>query len=153
VSTKEINQAVNRIAEKFPNGYIFELSLDEKKELVTNCDRFTSLKHSTVAPKAFTERGLYMLATILRSPKAVNTTIAIIDTFAQLKEITKAIYDFSKAETNEKKIKIFENSTEVMANLLDNELTVSQHETQFKLKIPPFLEISRKITRVKKVDQ
>lgn len=115
-----------------------------------NFHRFEKLKHSTALPKAFTEKGVYMLATILKSQIAVNTTIAIIETFSQLKEITKAIYDFSKAETNEKKIKIFENSTEIMDNLLDNELTVSQHETQFKLKIPPFLEISRKITRIKK---
>lgn len=149
VPTYRINEAVNRNPKKFPDGYIIELTNDEKSELIANCDRFESLKHSTTSPKAFTERGLYMLATILKSPAAINTTIAIIDTFAQLKELTKAVYDFSKAKTDDQRVKIFENSTEIMADLLGNELTVSQHETCFKIKLP-FFEISRKITKVKK---
>jgi hypothetical protein len=100
-------------------------------------------------PTAFTERGLYMLATILKSPQAIGTTIAIIDTFAQLKELTQTVYQFSNATTDEQKVKIFENSTEIISELLDNELIVSQHETNIKIKLP-FLEISRKITKVKK---
>jgi hypothetical protein len=117
--------------------------------VVKNFDHLENLKFSKVNPKAFTEQGLYMLATILKSPKAINTTIAIIRTFAQIKELTQAIYDFSKAKTDKSRIKIFENSTEVIADLLDNELTVSQQETSLKIKLP-FFEISRKITRVKK---
>ena len=50
-------------------------------------------------PTAFTERGLYMLATILKSPRAIGTTIAIIDTFAQIKELTQAVYQFAKTTT------------------------------------------------------
>ena len=91
VSTKEINQAVSRNQEKFPEGYIIELNKEEKMQLVTNCDRFAKLKHSSVVPKAFAERGLYMLATILKSPKATATTIAIIDTFAKVRELNRAI--------------------------------------------------------------
>ena len=79
VQTKRVNEAVNNNPEKFPKGYIFELSDNEKNELVENFDRFEKQKHSTVVPKAFTEKGLYMLATILKSPKAVETTIAIAD--------------------------------------------------------------------------
>lgn len=67
VSTKEVNQAVSNNHDKFPEGYIVELSKVEKNELVKNFDRFNRLKHSTVIPKAFTEKGLYMLATILKS--------------------------------------------------------------------------------------
>lgn len=149
VETKDINKAVKNNPEKFPDGYIFELAGNEKNELVENFHRFKRLKHSTVSPKAFTERGLYMLATILKSQQAINTTIAIIDTFAKIKELTQTVYQFSKAKTDEQRVKIFENSTEIIADLLGNELTVSQHETSFKLKLP-FLEISRKITKVKK---
>jgi hypothetical protein len=90
-----------------------------------------------------------MLATILKSPRAVGTTIAIIDTFAQLKELTQSVYQFANAKTNEQRVKIFENSTEIIADLLGNELTVSQDETSFKIKLP-FFELARKITRVKK---
>lgn len=59
------------------------------------------------------------------------------------------MFQFANANTNEKKIKIFENSTEIVTDLLDNELIVSQHETSFKIKLP-FFEVSRKVTRVKK---
>ena len=71
VETKRINEAVSNNPEKFPDGYILELSKKEKNELVENFDRFNRQKHSTATPKAFTEKGLYMLATILKSPKAV----------------------------------------------------------------------------------
>ena len=55
VKTKEINQAVSNNADKFPDGYIFELGECEKIELVKIFDRFNKLKHSTTIPKAFTE--------------------------------------------------------------------------------------------------
>lgn len=148
VETKRINEAVSRNAEKFPTDYLLELTKEEWEPLKSQFA--TSTKGGKVKlPTAFTERGLYMLATILKSPIAVSTTIAIIDTFAKIKELTQTIYQFSKAKTDEQKVKIFENSTEIIADLLDNELTVSQHETSIKIKLP-FLEISRKITKIKK---
>lgn len=149
VETKEINQAVRRNANKFPAGYIIELSDTEWNEVRSQIVTSPLGGGRTYKPKAFTERGLYMLATILKSPQAVKTTIAIIDTFAQIKELTQAVYQFSKATNDKQRIKIFENSTQIITDLLDNELTVSQHETTFKVKLP-FFEISRKITRVKK---
>ncbi|MCL5261177.1 MAG: hypothetical protein M1561_05840 [Gammaproteobacteria bacterium] len=90
-----------------------------------------------------------MLATILKSPRAIGTTIAIIDTFAQVKELTQAVYQFAKAKTDDQRVKIFENSTAIVADLLGNDLTVNQDETSLKIKLP-FFEITRKITRVKK---
>jgi len=149
VETRDINKAVKNNKKKFPTSYIFILNEDEKVKLVENFHRFNPLKHSTSLPKAFTEKGLYMLATILKGPKAIGTTIAIIDTFAKIKELTQIVYQFDKAKTHAKKIKLLENSTEIIADLLDNKLTVSQCETSFKFKLP-FLEITRKITRVKK---
>lgn len=149
VETRDINKAVKNNPEKFPDGYIIELFPEEKKELVENFHRFNKLKHSTVLPKAFTEKGLYMLATILKSPVATQTTLLIIETFAKLKELTQAVYQFSKAKTDEQRVKIFENSTEIVSELLDNPLTVSQQETSFKIKFP-FFEISRKTTKIKK---
>ena len=69
VSTRDINKAVANNPDKFPAGYVVELSKPEKIELVENFHRFNKLKHSTVNPKAFPEKGLYMLATILKSPQ------------------------------------------------------------------------------------
>ena len=89
VETKVLNQAVKRNSDRFPNDFIFQLNDKEKKELVTNCDRFEKLKHSTVNPYAFTEEGIYMLATVLNSTMAVQTNIAIIRTFKKLREFSK----------------------------------------------------------------
>ena len=74
VETRDINKAVANNPEKFPEGYIIELNEDEKKELVENFHRFNKLKHSTVNPKVFTEKGLYMLATIIKSKVATQTS-------------------------------------------------------------------------------
>ncbi len=76
VETREINQALRNNPKKFPPGYVIELNNNEKEELIKNFDRFKKLKHSTVAPHAFTEQGLYMLATILKGDLAISTTIA-----------------------------------------------------------------------------
>ncbi len=88
-----------------------------------------------------------MLATILKSPKAIGTTI--INAFYQLKKLTQNVYEFSKAKTDKQRVKIFENTTEIIAELLDNDLTVSQQETSIKIKLP-FLEITKKVTKIKK---
>lgn len=66
VETKRINEAVKNNPEKFPEGYVFKLTQQEKTEVVENFDHLNQLKFSKVEPRAFTERGLYMLATILK---------------------------------------------------------------------------------------
>ena len=91
VGTKEVNQALRNNPDKFPYGYVITLEKREKDELVKNFDRFNPLKHSTVAPHAFTEQGLYMLATILKSPTATQTTIAIIETFTKLRILARGL--------------------------------------------------------------
>jgi len=95
VLTKEVNQAVKNNPEKFPHGYIVEADRDG---LVKTFDRFKNLKHSTTQPKAFTEKGLYMLATILRSPQATAATIAIIEAFAKLRELSHTIAKLTDAK-------------------------------------------------------
>ena len=85
VETREINQALRNNPKKFPPGYVIELNNNEKEELIKNFDRFKKLKHSTVAPHAFTEQGLYMLATILKSPMATATELSL-EEIQKLKE-------------------------------------------------------------------
>ena len=67
VETRVLNQAVKRNMERFPERFRFQLTKEEMNELVTNCDRFNSLKHSTVRSYAFTEQGVAILSTVLRS--------------------------------------------------------------------------------------
>lgn len=85
VDTKVLNQAVKRNIERFPNSFRFQLTNEEKQRLVTNCDRFTNLKHSTSNPFAFTEQGVAMLASVLRSETAVRISIRIIEAFVAMR--------------------------------------------------------------------
>lgn len=85
VDTKVLNQAVKRNIERFPDHFRFQLSDMEKDELVTNCDRFSGLKHSSVNPFAFTEQGVAMLSAVLKSETAVKTSIRIIDAFVAMR--------------------------------------------------------------------
>ncbi|HHX8166006.1 TPA: ORF6N domain-containing protein [Legionella pneumophila] len=90
VETKRINEAVGRNPEKFPTGYLIELTQEEWEPLKSQFA--TSIKGGkTKLPTAFTEKGLYMLATILKSQKATETTLAIIDTFTKVREISRTI--------------------------------------------------------------
>ena len=66
VETRDINKAVKNNLDKFPEGYYFELTINEKVKLVENFHHLNLIKHSKANPKAFTEKGLYMLATILK---------------------------------------------------------------------------------------
>ena len=85
VETKALNQKVKRNIARFPERYRFQLTKDEMQELVTNCDRFKSLKHSTSPSYAFTEQGLSMLSAVLPSQKAVDTSIRIMDAFVGMR--------------------------------------------------------------------
>ncbi len=85
VETKVLNQAVKRNMERFPERFRFQLTKKEMTELVTNCDRFNSLKHSTTRPYAFTEQGVAMLSTILRSETAIRMSIHIMDAFVAMR--------------------------------------------------------------------
>ena len=88
VETKVLNQAVKRNIDRFPNDFIFQLSKNEFNELVTDCDRFKSLKHSSVTPYAFTEQGVAMLSSVLSSPKAIKTNIAIMRFFVLTRKMS-----------------------------------------------------------------
>ena len=97
VQTREINQAIRNNPDKFPDGYVFELSKSEfadwrSKILISDIpdeEKAGIRKGLRVAPNAFTERGLYMLATILKGDRAVKTTLAIIETYAQLRAMVR----------------------------------------------------------------
>ena len=85
VSTKALNQAVKRNAERFPDRFMFRLTDSEMNELVTNCDRFKRLKHSSVTMCAFTEQGIAMLSAVLRSDVAVQASLRIMDAFVAMR--------------------------------------------------------------------
>jgi hypothetical protein len=103
VPTKVLNQAVKRNERRFPSDFMFRLTKQEKKELVTNCDRFRTLKHSSVLPRAFTEQGVAMLSSVLNSDRAIGVNIAIMRAFVKLrvmlashKDLTRKIAELEK---------------------------------------------------------
>lgn len=86
VETKRINEAVRNNKDKFPSDFYFELSDIELDNLRSKFSTFkASLNNRKYAPKVFTEQGIYMLATILKSKVASDVTISIIRTFADMR--------------------------------------------------------------------
>jgi len=130
VLTKEVNQAVKNNPEKFPHGYIVETDRDG---LVKNFDRFNNLKHSTTQPKAFTEKGLYMLATILRGPQATAATIAIIEAFAKLRELSHTIAKLADTKEKPEQQSLMQRSGDIFSELIASDLPVSGTETTFEI--------------------
>ena len=72
IETKRLNEQVRRNKQRFPEDFMFQLTSDEKNELVAKCDRLQMIKHSPTNPYAFTEQGVYMLSSVLKSPKAIG---------------------------------------------------------------------------------
>ena len=90
VTTKALNQAIKRNIERFPVRFRFQLTDDEKSEVVTNCDHLSALKFSYAPVYAFTEQGVAMLATVLKSDIAVKTSIEIMDAFVAMRKFMMA---------------------------------------------------------------
>jgi hypothetical protein len=150
VTTKAINQAVKNNPEKFPTGYIFTLSEKEKIEVVKNFDHLTKLKFSPQLPKAFTEKGLYMLATILKGNRATETTISIIETYARIKHLTKNLRELTKVTDEKKRDNLIQKSGELIAEVLDADLAIDESETTIELN---FAVLKFKHTIKKKKDK
>lgn len=151
VTTRDINKAVRNNPAKFPDGYVIELSNSEKTELVKSFHRFESLKHSTVAPHAFTEKGLYMLATILKSPMAAEVTIAIVETFAKLRQVARAI---GKVNADAEQGIMAEESERgriqnLMGEVLSDTLPVKMRKLAFSLNLG-FVKVSVETVRERK---
>jgi len=134
VETREVNQAVKNNPEKFPKGYTFSVDNDELCKHIKNFDMLRSLKHSRVEATVFTEKGLYMLATILKSPAAAQTTIAIVETFTKIRELTRAISLIPSSNEEAQKKALMRKSGEIIAEIIDdNSLEVSGDETTIEL--------------------
>ncbi|MFZ5805813.1 MAG: ORF6N domain-containing protein [Verrucomicrobiota bacterium] len=96
VSTKVFNQAVKRNIKRFPDDFIFQLTKDEKNQVVTNCDHLARLKFSKTLPYAFTEHGVLMAANVLNSSRAIDASIAVVRAFIHLRRLTANIEVLSR---------------------------------------------------------
>jgi hypothetical protein len=132
VETKRINEAVKNNLDKFPEEYMFEL---QKEELDFLRSKFSSAKlfKTRVMPKAFTEKGLYMIATILKSRQATAATFAIIETFSKLRELSRNIKTLSIIQDKADQKSLMKKSGELITEIIDEDLHANNTETSIEL--------------------
>ena len=147
IETKRVNEAVRNNPEKFPYGYIFVLDKYEKQEVVENFDHLNKLKFSKVQPTAFTERGLYMLATILKSERAISTTLAIVDTFVQVREMARTMEALQTVDDGGLQQKgLLQRTGDLLAGVIGQNLSTRTTETEIELNFA-VVKIKHKIIR------
>ena len=152
VETKRINEAVKNNPEKFPEGYVMILDKSEEQILrskFSTLEKSSSGQHSKYGVKAFTEKGLYMLATILKSPKATETTISIIETYAKIKELTRVIERVTEENLHEKQEDLLSKSTQLISSVLTDNLELNGTETSIELDLA-ILKVKHTFKRKKK---
>lgn len=140
VETKRINEAVKNNPDKFPEGYLIGLTKKEWESLKTKFS--TSIKGGkNKLPSAFTEKGLYMLATILKSQSATETTLAIIETFSKVRELSCVISQMQTLPENSPKQKsLMEHTGDLIADLIvpEEKLHVTGTETTYEMNFAVF---------------
>ena len=85
VKTFRLNEQVKRNIHRFPKDFMFQLTEEEKQKVIANCDHLEKIKFSRTNPYAFTEHGTIMLANVLNTPTAVETSILIVRAFVKLR--------------------------------------------------------------------
>lgn len=149
VETREINQAVRNNRDKFPTSYMFELSNNELNDLRSKILTTNVSSKSRSTTKVFTERGLYMLATILKGKTAKNMTFAIIETFAKVRELKRELLDLHQEKDKEKQASKMQHFGEVLADIVMPDLQTS--ETESSLEINFFIgKLKHTVKRVRK---
>ena len=148
VETKRVNEAVKNNPDKFPFGYVFRI---ERQEVINLRSKFSTANWggTRTLPTAFTEKGLYMLANILKSPQATQATLNIIETFAQLRELARTMQAATSAETEQEKKSLMQRSGELIGDVIGSQLETTSTETEIELNFA-MVKIRRKVTRAKK---
>ncbi|MBE6218323.1 MAG: ORF6N domain-containing protein [Bacteroidales bacterium] len=132
IETKTLNQQVKRNQERFPDAFMFRLNEHEFSELVTNCDRFNLLKHSSSLPYAFTEQGVSMLSAVLRSPTAIQVSICIMESFVKMRRyLVSNIGLFQRLEQFEIRQKNTEKQVDKILHIIDESRNLKQEQGIF----------------------
>lgn len=133
METKRINEAVRNNPDKFPEDYMFQLTNEEVSSLRSKFSTANISPKSRALPKAFTEKGLYMLATILKSPRAVNATFAIIETFATVRKLKYELSALHKETDKDKQQSGIQRFGEMLSNIVMPELETSETESSLEI--------------------
>lgn len=136
LETKAVNQAVKNNPDKFPEGFVFELTKEEWKLLRSKIFTLEAQpgkgRYPKYLPKAFSERGLYMLATILKSPTATQTTLAIVNTFAEVRELKRTLSEMHDSDSDEFKKKGMIRIGEILADMIMPEVQTTETKTSLE---------------------
>lgn len=149
VETKRVNEAVRNNPDKFPEDYMFELTLDERNDLRSKISSTKLSSKSRALPKAFTEKGLYMLATILKSKQATAATFAIIETFAKVRYLKRELKELHQEPNKREQMKKMHSFGEVLSDIIMPDLETVETESSLELNF--FIgKIKHTVRRIKK---
>ena len=152
VETKRVNEAVRNNPDKFPAHYMFELSKSELSDLRSKISSTKISTKSRTSTKVFTERGLYMLATILHSERATAVTFAIIETFFKVRELKRELLELHQETDKEKQRTKMQHFGEVLTDIVMPDLQTSETESSLEIN---FLigKIKHTVKRVRKEEK
>ena len=152
VETRRINEAVKNNKDKFPTDYVFALTDNELQHLRSNISTANVSVKSRVAPKAFTEKGLYMIATILKSPKARDVTFAIIETFAKVRRLKRGLIEIHREKDEEKRNHKMHSFGRELSDIVMPDMETSEIESTLELNF--FIgKIKHTVRRIRKRDE
>jgi hypothetical protein len=158
IEPKKLRQQIKRNLEKFPKDYAYQISDEELDFMVSQNVTPSKKQYGGSNPWVFTEKGLYMVATILKSKNALEATFIIIETFAKIKELSRNINDIMKTSDESQQKILAQKSNEILEEIIDIEEDVLEGDddgeviettTKFEFNLG-FAKVSRSIKKVKK---
>ena len=151
VATRQVNEAVRNNPDKFPPDYRFELSESELSDLRSKFSTANISPKSRVLPKAFTEKGLYMLATILKSKRAIAATFAIIETFAKVRTLKRELVELHGESDKKRQTQRLNRFGELLTDIVMPDLDAVETESSLELN---FIigKIKHTVRRIKRAD-
>ena len=151
VATRRVNEAVQNNPDKFPPDYRFELSESELLDLRSKFSTANVSPKSRVLPKAFTEKGLYMLATILKSKRATAATFAIIETFAKVRALKRELVELHEETDKKRQTQRLNRFGEMLTDIVMPD--VDTIETESSLELNFFIgKIKHTVRRIRKAE-
>ena len=152
VETKRVNEAVRNNPDKFPSDYMFSLATEELESLRSKFSSANLSSKSRVVPKAFTEKGLSMLATILKGEQAVRTTLAIIETYAEVRAMKRELLALHTEKDAHKRNSMMRHFGEVLTDIVMPDLATAETESSMEIN---FLigKLKHTVRRTRKADE
>ena len=151
VATKRVNEAVRNNPEKFPADYMFALTADELSDLRSKISSAKVSSKSRALPKAFTEKGLYMLATVLKSQRATEASFAIIETFAKVRTLRRELVELHNVQKGRVQAEKMRHFGETLSDIVMPDLETVETESSLELN---FLigKLKHTVRRIKRAD-